>query len=650
MDKQLYENAFEKFIKIKNLNIADLGEKFEKFINYLVLSKYLPGNNENHLKIVDNICVGGTPDLSIDGIMIIVNGILITDINNLKNIISGYKKFGKKIESKFIFIQTKHPAEFKKAEIIKFTSGVIDFLSDVHNYPMNEKIRKYLKIKEYLICEDIIDLWEDSPTIDAYYISRGNLEKEAELEGVQKQFAINIQNLKTYNDDSKLKYLGAKELNKACVEIPEVREVSIKFNSSTINNNSDKVLLINGKDFIKYFFGFKLNDINQDIQQQDINSDLYYLIINNPRIVTCNYIIFCDSFRDLKKKVVLINPEIKSNSKDIPTLIKSYKDNIDLSAINVWITIIDERPQKNKIEIKDKSKVNIKDKSENGEGLYSQAYSNSRNFHKELEKCFEHFIINNRHIKYCYQNNTNQLKDNEFNKETLLKAFTSMFMNRPDLSKSNEEIKKYSVNKVYQRYQCLYMYFISAYTYFILSKIWAPKKFGKQIKNSYLYYLLMMYRESIYGLAPNVSSPKAYEYSTRIIDDLNNEDKVFTDFDNLFIEFIKKLKKWKTKYRKSENVILNKKPNFANHILSFSNKSYYEKNKYTIQYEGKVLYVGKDKYGKYYGFISHLYNNLIFHEKHNQDLNFEEIFGKKVIYDIIRREYKLDCAKVIELI
>ena len=94
-------------------------ELFEQFAGHLSVSTVY----QDHFE-ADDICVGAGNDTAIDAVGIIVNGQLITDIEQLAD-------FGKgSLAVTFIFVQAKSGTKFKAAEIGSFLYGVKDFFSD----------------------------------------------------------------------------------------------------------------------------------------------------------------------------------------------------------------------------------------------------------------------------------------------------------------------------------------------------------------------------------------------------------------------------------------------------------------------------------------------------------------------------------------
>jgi hypothetical protein len=65
----------------------------------------------------------------------------------------------------YLFIQSKNRNKLDSGEYGKFVDGIVDFLSDTHHEPHNEKIDALLHVKDYLFSDQIILRWRSNPSI-----------------------------------------------------------------------------------------------------------------------------------------------------------------------------------------------------------------------------------------------------------------------------------------------------------------------------------------------------------------------------------------------------------------------------------------------------------------------------------------------------
>ncbi|EEY46591.1 AIPR family protein [Vibrio mimicus] len=125
--------------------------QFEHFANYSILSKQFRGSFE-----LDEVHSGSGGDCAIDGLYVLINGRLVNDSDELREIVesSGH------LDAEIGFIQTKTTSSFSGAEIGAFIHGIKDFLSDEPKLVQNETI----KAKK--------DLWEDIILMSSYMVNR----------------------------------------------------------------------------------------------------------------------------------------------------------------------------------------------------------------------------------------------------------------------------------------------------------------------------------------------------------------------------------------------------------------------------------------------------------------------------------------------
>lgn len=106
-------------------------DNFEHFVNYCVVSDAY----DDEFNITD-IHMGGGNDLAIDGVAIIVNGVLVTSEEEVSDLV----EINNSIDATFILTQAKSSPRFDGAEIGAFLDGVNEFFAESTAYPVNEAI------------------------------------------------------------------------------------------------------------------------------------------------------------------------------------------------------------------------------------------------------------------------------------------------------------------------------------------------------------------------------------------------------------------------------------------------------------------------------------------------------------------------------
>ena len=140
----------------------DENELFEHFVNYSIISKHHPESFQP-----EDVAVGGSGDLGIDGLAIVVNDHLVTSTSDVDYL----KKVLRRLDVDFIFIQAKSSSHFHAAEIGAAFSGIRQFFGPSVPNGANNTIRGLHSVKEYIF-DHSIDM-EQSPSCRIYFATTG---------------------------------------------------------------------------------------------------------------------------------------------------------------------------------------------------------------------------------------------------------------------------------------------------------------------------------------------------------------------------------------------------------------------------------------------------------------------------------------------
>ena len=150
------------------MNTQDL---FEHFANYCVASKeYTDEFN------IEALSVGGGDDLGIDGICIIVNGVLVNSTDEVDDLFQANKH----LNVRLIFVQAKSGSNFKGSEISSMFYGVKELFSDSAKMPRNELLAEKEKIIRH-IYENSAYFRPGNPTVKLFYVTTGKWTSDEKL-------------------------------------------------------------------------------------------------------------------------------------------------------------------------------------------------------------------------------------------------------------------------------------------------------------------------------------------------------------------------------------------------------------------------------------------------------------------------------------
>jgi len=164
----------------------DESELFEHFVNYCMISKEY---SEDFL--TEDIRSGGRDDMQIDGIGIIVNGVLCNSKEEVEDLV-GANKY---LEAEFVFIQSKTSSNFNGSEISNMFFGLRDLFADRGSLPRNEQLAHKESIIKY-IYKNSSFFKRGNPKIKIYYATLGKWTGDDKLLG---RINTEIQNLEDLN-------------------------------------------------------------------------------------------------------------------------------------------------------------------------------------------------------------------------------------------------------------------------------------------------------------------------------------------------------------------------------------------------------------------------------------------------------------------
>ncbi len=161
------------FVASEGLGKLPEDKAFERFACFCVVSREHPETFN-----VEDVVVSGGNDTGIDGIAVLVNGSLITTVDELEDLLtaSGY------IEVAFVFTQAKTQAGFDAGEIGTFATGVRDFFADEPALPRNEGIEAAAELQA-AIYNHSARFRRGKPHCHLYYACPGKWQGDTHLQG-----------------------------------------------------------------------------------------------------------------------------------------------------------------------------------------------------------------------------------------------------------------------------------------------------------------------------------------------------------------------------------------------------------------------------------------------------------------------------------
>lgn len=524
MDK-ITNSLLETFSKQNELGKLDVSTQFEHFVNYCITSKLFRGSFE-----VDDIHVGSGNDSAIDGICIVVNGRLVTDEEELRDVVdnSGY------LDADITFIQSKTSSNFDGSAIGSFIHGVKDFLSDSPQLVQNEKVRVKKEIWESVIrmSDHMINR---RPNCKLFYVCTGKWVDDTNLNAILKSGQKEIDLTGLFNN-AQVEPLGAAELQKLYQETKNRLSVTVNFQNRITLPDIEGVKeahlgVIPFEEYIKLIQDdqgaiYSIFDDNvRDFQGSNtVNAkikatleskkfDLFCLLNNGVTLVASSLTPAGNRFTIRDYQVV--------NGCQTSHVLHECRNIIGISSVYVPIKIIvtDDEEIKTNITLATNSQTEVK--TEQLEALST--------FQKRLEL---YYFAEKNNIQLYYERRSQQYNSYSEVKRTQIisipsqiKAFASMFLNSPHLVSGyyGTIVKRFS-GKIFNEDHKSSAYYVSGLAYYRIEQMFRSGELNTSYKK-FRFHLMLIVRLLTMGEKLDFFNSNAFDKSCEKLKSALLDDK-----------------------------------------------------------------------------------------------------------------------------
>lgn len=190
MENRIVKNYLDNYLKDYGIIEHNEATAFEHFCNYCILSHINPDAYASDKFFYEDAHTGRGGDKAIDGIMIMVNDVAITSLEQLNTLIGNSRPFS----TKFVFVQAKTSASFDSGEVLKIGAGVKAFFSK-NALNANPKVLRYKEIADAIFDKSL--RFSSNPECYIYYVTIGKWVDDATvrevIDDVERQlFDLNI--------------------------------------------------------------------------------------------------------------------------------------------------------------------------------------------------------------------------------------------------------------------------------------------------------------------------------------------------------------------------------------------------------------------------------------------------------------------------
>lgn len=515
-------------IKEKKLSVA-----FEHFCNYCMFSYNYPEAYITDGMFYKSVHTGRGGDNAVDGILVIINDIPVTTLEQTKEIIAARKRFS----AKFLFVQAKTSSNFDSGDMLKVGHGVKNFFTDklVHT---NKEIEEFKAIADYVF-ENSVSLIEN-PSCCIYYVTTGKWTNDEFLTKLVEDERHNIEKLNYFSEVSYIpidaQYLQTiyKENNNSIT-----RQVVIAKNVAfpDISGVEQAYLgLISFGEYIKLITddtggllqGIFYDNVRGYLGENPVNKEIISTVEDNEKYV---------QFPILNNGITIVTKAMNSSGDKFK--LTDYQIVNGCQTSNVLYKCRDKIDSKMMIPVKivntiSPDLVNSVIRSTNRQTqVLDEAFESLKEFHKQLQAYYETYTGPDR---LYYERRSHEFDEEKqirrLNIITLpiqLQAYMSMFLGEPhSMHRYYGEILKNNKNRLFQSDHQPIAYYTSAKTLQMVEK--ALNEGVVDMKwRYYKYHILLLVQTLIRNLkgiriVPSPNSREMVRFCEEILSIVNNEE------------------------------------------------------------------------------------------------------------------------------
>jgi len=490
---RITKNILDAFAKENELEKLPEEDQFEHLTAYLTIRRHFG----RALDTAD-VVVGKGGDTGLDAIAIIVNGALITDVDQVEEMLeqNGF------IEASFIFVQAERSAGFDGAKIGTIGNGVIDFFSDAPKMDRNQKIIDAAAIM--MAIYERSTAFRKRPACRIYYVTTGRWTDDKNLVARRDTATSDIRSTEMF-DEVEFRCVGADDIQK-------LYQATINAISRTfVFEEKVEVAGVPGVDlsFLGYIPAKAFVGIISDEAGDDIIGSLFYDNVRDWQ----DYNLVNSAMRDTlasdkKARFVLMNNGVTIIAKTLKHAGSNFTIE-DFQIVNGCQTsnvIFDQRAQLDDSVMVPLRLIGTKDEdviesivfatNQQTELKPEQLYARTE-FAKTLERYFATFPEANR---LYYERRDGQYDRLQVEKgrivspQTAIRTFAAMFLNEPHTATRNYRSLRTKVGEtIFVKTDKLEPYYVAAFAAYKLELQYRTQKIPAVYKSG-RYHLLLALR------------------------------------------------------------------------------------------------------------------------------------------------------------
>lgn len=513
MQNKIVSSLVADFLEDFGIKEKDETVQFEHFCNYCMFTLNYPDAYSTENFLYKEVHTGAGNDCGMDGILVVINDKVITNLKQAEEIINANK-----FEAKFIIVQAKTSSNFESGEMLKTGLGVKGLFSNSMG-KMNEKISSYKRIIEAIFNKS--SRMKSQPECIVYFVTTGKWTEDPNLVNIKIECEKQLEDLNYFSkisfipiDSLRLSTIYKEIRNAITREIvipksiafpPEISGIVkaiiglVPINEYMKLITDEEGILLQGLfyDNVRSYLGE--NPVNIEILETLKNPDRYiqFPILNNGVTIVAKSLIQSGD------KFTLSDYQIVNGCQTSNVLYKCRDDIKEDMFVPVKI-----------IHSEDGNLINDVIRSTNRQTqVLDEAFESLKEFHKSLQDYYNTYKGSNR---LYYERRTHEYDYDEENiKKTnvitlpcQLYSFVSMFLGEPhSVHRYYGELLRANANRVFQEGHKHVMYYTSAWTLHQVENAFRKHEIDWKWR-SYRYHLIYMIRVFVCRLSKVPQLPR----------------------------------------------------------------------------------------------------------------------------------------------
>jgi hypothetical protein len=527
MDR-ITESLLTEFSTEHGIEALEEYKRFEHFASYLVVrDEHSESFDTSDIVVGDDSKSTQGADTGIDGIAIIVNGFLISDVEELEDQLAtaGY------LESTFVFIQAETTSGFDGAKIGTFGFGVTDFFRDTPRLKRNAKVCSAVELVQAIyaksskfrrgnpVCKMVYittGKWVNDPTLQARIDAvKSDLIDSGQFQDVQfvPLGAEGVQKLY-----QKSRYAVSAEFTFSNrITVPEVPQVA-EAHFGLLPWTEFQKLIIDGSG--RMVDGLFFDNVRDWQGYNAVNSDIALtLMIDRSRFVLMNngVTIIARSLRTTGNKFTVEDYQIVNGCQTTNVLFDQRHEMDESVVIPIRL-----------ISTKDEDVTNAIIKATNWQTqIREEQLFALQQFPRNLEAYFASYPPDQR---LYFERRSRQYDGLSVEKtrvvkfDTMIRAFAAMFLNEPHRTTRNFKALKTKLGKdIFAKDQRMEPYYTAAFALYVLEYFFRTRRLDAKYKAA-RFHILLVLRLLVAGYdMPDMRANKMEAYCQKIMAALQDQ-------------------------------------------------------------------------------------------------------------------------------